>query len=123
MKIFWLDREATVAAVRAAAQTMGQAHPEVEEIRLFGSLAQGRAVPGSDADLLVVLECSDQAFHERILAYLPRGWGIGVDVFPYTREELGEFSVHSPRFYRAVMEESLVLYRRQIPMAPAYRDP
>ena len=52
---FWLDRDEAVGRVRRAAEQLVAARPDVASVYLFGSLAQGRAVPGSDADLLVLL--------------------------------------------------------------------
>lgn len=62
--------------------------PEVLQVVLFGSLATGRYAPGSDVDLLLVLAASPKPFHERIPDYLPERFPVGVDVFPYTAEEI-----------------------------------
>jgi predicted nucleotidyltransferase len=67
---------------------MAARHAEIERVALFGSLARGDAARGSDVDLPVVLSHSALPFLERISRYMPAGGGIGVDVFPYTREEL-----------------------------------
>lgn len=110
--IFSLDKAAVLEKVRAAALRLGQAHPEVEEIRLFGSLARGEARPGSDADVLVVLDETRLPFLERMSRYMLRDCGIGVDTFPYTRAELLRLAEHSPRFYRALSGEAVTLYCR-----------
>ncbi|MGH2352060.1 MAG: nucleotidyltransferase domain-containing protein [Chloroflexota bacterium] len=101
-------RERLAEAVRAIADR----RPEVEEVVLFGSLARGDATPGSDADLLVVLSSSDVSFLHRIPRYLPADCGIGVDVFPYTRDELASRLATSPRWAREVAE-GIVLYQRE----------
>jgi predicted nucleotidyltransferase len=62
--------------------------PEVERVILFGSLSRGDAVPGSDADLLVILGDSDLPFHDRSGRYRFEGVGIGTDVFAYTQVEV-----------------------------------
>jgi predicted nucleotidyltransferase len=112
VKVFWLDRATIVERLRQAAERLLEAHPEVEEVALFGSLARGDAVPGSDADVLVVLKETHQPFFERMPLYSLGGVGIGVDVFPYTRDELLEIGRTRPRFHRALTEESLVLCHR-----------
>jgi predicted nucleotidyltransferase len=61
---------------------MAHRRPEIERVLLCGSLATGRAVPGSDADLLMILTYSDLPFLSRIPRYIPEGCGIAVDVFP-----------------------------------------
>jgi len=55
VRIIWLDCETVLGQVRRAVKEMAVAHPEIERVVLFGSLARGDAVPGSDADLLIVL--------------------------------------------------------------------
>lgn len=110
--IFSLDKQAVLEKVRAAAIRLGQADPEIDEIRLFGSLARGDATPGSDADVLVLLAASSLTFMDRIPRYMLRGAGIGVDVFPYTRAEFERLAEHSPRFHRALTAEAVTLYRR-----------
>lgn len=65
-------------------------HSEIERVVLFGSLSRGDAVPGSDADILLVLRESSLPFHDRSVYYMPEGAGIGVDIFAYTRAEIEE---------------------------------
>ena len=62
--------------------------PEISEVWLFGSLAHGQAVPGSDADVLLVLEECKLPFLEWGAYYQPEFCGVGVDLFVYTRNEL-----------------------------------
>ena len=66
--------------------------PEIEEIRAFGSLVKGIPVPGSDVDLLIIVSASDRPFLDRISAYLPGAFPCGVDVFPYTRDEIARMT-------------------------------
>lgn len=67
---------------------MARQFPEVERVILFGSLSRGDAVPGSDADLLVILGDSDLPFHDRSAKYRFESAGIGTDVFAYTQGEV-----------------------------------
>jgi len=61
----------------------------VQKIVLFGSLAEGKAIPGSDVDLLIVLEDKRKIF-ERISEFLGyfSDLGTAIDVFPYNENEL-----------------------------------
>lgn len=61
VSVFWLNVDQVRACLRQAVERLAQSHPEIEEVWLFGSLARGDAVPGSDADLLVVLSGSQEA--------------------------------------------------------------
>jgi predicted nucleotidyltransferase len=74
--------------LRVFVSTLRQQHPEIEKVLVFGSLVRGDCVPGSDVDLLVVLRESSAPFLERIPRFTPSSFPVGVDVFPYTRDEL-----------------------------------
>lgn len=66
-----------------------EARPDVLGVYLFGSLAEGRAVPGSDADVLVLLKQSQRRWLDRPLEFWDHfvDCGIGVELFCYTEEE------------------------------------
>jgi predicted nucleotidyltransferase len=89
--IFWLDREGLVANLGDAATELGASRPEVQEVILFGSAAAGTAVPGSDADVLIVVSDSPVRPIDRPAPYQPffQSIGVGVDLFVVTREEMG----------------------------------
>ena len=80
-------------------------HPEIERAVLFGSLQRGDAVPGSDADVLLVLRATDLPFSERAAAYRPEGVGIPVDLFVYTCAELDDMLAGGNRFVRRALAE------------------
>ncbi|MFO8240414.1 MAG: nucleotidyltransferase domain-containing protein [Dissulfuribacterales bacterium] len=84
-------------------------HPEIERVLLFGSLARGEAAPGSDADLLLVLSSAADPFLNRIPKYIPMGLPIGVDVFPYTQEEISRMLADGNLFLRRALDEGVAL--------------
>ena len=90
VRVFWLDRTEVLRRLREAVRTLTLSHPEIKEGVLFGSLARGEAVPGSDADVLLVLSDSDLPFIERSVLYRLGDVGVDVDVLAYTRRELDE---------------------------------
>ena len=69
-------------------------------------------MPGSDADLLLVLERSDRPFHQRGAAYSLDDAGVGVDVFAYTRDELDEMLDQGNAFVAQALREGVVLWER-----------
>jgi predicted nucleotidyltransferase len=109
VRIFWLDSKQVIEELEAAVSEMKAQHPEIEQVLLFGSLARGDAVPGSDADLLVVLASADVPFLERIPSYTPVGLSVGIDVFPYTREEIDRMLAEGRPFIQQILSEGLVL--------------
>ena len=92
-------RSVDAAAVRRSADEYAArllaTRPEVEEIVVFGSFAKGTWAPGSDLDVLVLLSRSAKPFRERIPDLLPGPFPVGLDLFPYTREELAAAGLRS----------------------------
>ena len=65
--VFWLERDEVLLRLRERARGLVAARPDVAGVYLFGSLAEGRAVPGSDADVLVLLTHSETRWLDRPL--------------------------------------------------------
>ena len=105
VKVFWLNREETVQRLREAIEALKVRHPEIERAVLFGSLQRGDAVPGSDADVLLVLRTTDLLFADRAAAYRPKGVGVPVDLFVYTRNELDGMLAAGNRFVSRALAE------------------
>ncbi|MBI4288151.1 MAG: nucleotidyltransferase domain-containing protein [Chloroflexi bacterium] len=94
------------------AKKMARQFPEIERILVFGSVARGQAVPGSDVDLLIVLKESSERPLDRIPRYIPSRFPVGVDVFPYTRQELDEMVGQNNFFVKRALKEGVELFRR-----------
>jgi predicted nucleotidyltransferase len=109
VKIHWLDSQSVIEKLKIVARQMKARHPEIEQVLLFGSLARGEAVPGSDADLLVILSSTTQPLMARIPHYLPVGLPLGVDVFPYTQEEIDRMLAEGNSFIRHAVQEGVAL--------------
>ena len=89
VKVFWLDRREALARLRRAASRLVRERSDVEAVYLFGSLAQDRAVPGSDADVLVLMNRSDRRWLDRPVE-LGRWFdevGMPIELFCYTIDE------------------------------------
>jgi predicted nucleotidyltransferase len=110
--VTWFDSEAVRRALDAYVTSLVRAHPEVDEVILFGSLVKGVAVPGSDVDLLIVLNKADRRFLDRIPLFLPTGFPVGVDVFPYTRDEMDRMCAEGNPFIGAALREGTTIFRR-----------
>ncbi len=46
--------------------------------------------PGSDLDVFIVLSSAGRPVRERIPDFLPGAFPLGLDLFPYTREEMAD---------------------------------
>ncbi len=89
VKVFWLDRDKAIEQLRSIAERIKREKPEVSAIYLFGSLAEGRATPRSDADLIILLKTSREKFLDRPLAFMEyfSSFSLAVDLFCYTEQE------------------------------------
>lgn len=105
LKVFWLNRKETTRRLQIAMKALKERHPEIGRAVLFGSLERGDAVPGSDADVLVVLSATDLTVDERAAVYRPEGVGIPVDLFVYTRTELDGMLADGNRFVGRALAE------------------
>jgi len=65
-------------------------NPAVEEIVVFGSFADDTYAPGSDLDVFIILASAKKLPRDRIPDFLPRGFPVPTDVFPFTRAEMAE---------------------------------
>ena len=108
----YLDRDAVLASLRELATRLGAERLEIQEIRLFGSLARGQRNPFADADLLIVLDASDLPVRERIPHYKPTRVPVPMDLTVCTLAELARELAAGNRFLKRVLGESLVLYSR-----------
>jgi uncharacterized protein len=113
VKLFWLNLDGVKSRLTRAAQKLAEMHPEITEIWLFGSLARGEAVPGSDADVLVVLEDCELSFLERSSHYQPEFGGVGVNLLAYTRQELEQMAADGHKFLERITSERFCLFKRQ----------
>jgi predicted nucleotidyltransferase len=97
------DRERIGRAVAQYVASLRAMHPEIERIIWFGSWVTGRPTPGSDVDLCLILASSDKSLRERVVDFLPVGFPVGIDLFPYTRDEFDRLADHSPGWKRTIL--------------------
>ncbi len=89
VRIFWLDQERLRAELYRTAQEVGRGDENIVKIILFGSLSENRGVPGSDADILIILKRAAEPFMKRVEAWSATFQvDFPVELFPYTEEEL-----------------------------------
>jgi len=87
---------------------IGRKNPNVKKIILFGSLAEKRAVPGSDADILIILKHDNKRFIDRIKEWLEEfKIDFPIEVFPYTEKE-----IENPIAKKA-LKKGIVLFERE----------
>ncbi len=99
----WNNETAVERAVRGWAERIGAQRSEVRRIVWFGSRVNGIPSPGSDVDVCLVLARSAKPFRERAADYLPLGFPVGLDLFPYTVGEIERLRREHPSWHRAIM--------------------
>ncbi len=85
-------------------------------IYLFGLLIKNTYVPGSDADILIVLEKDDRRFIDRMPKFLRYFLNVPVatDVFPYTKQEIQRMIADQNPFMMTLWREKMALSERTV---------
>ena len=73
VKVFYIDRERLINDLKKWAEKVSKLF-NVSEIILFGSIAKGNAIPGSDADVLIIIDKGDKEKTWKIAYSLWRGF-------------------------------------------------
>ncbi|MBI4567925.1 MAG: nucleotidyltransferase domain-containing protein [Planctomycetes bacterium] len=113
----WPARGEVLAAVETWAASLRASHPEVVNVGVFGSLAGGGYGVGSDADIVVIADCSNLDSAARYVRYCPDGLPVPADLRVYTPAEwaaqIAAQAALTPRWTDHV---------RWLPYVPAARD-
>lgn len=120
VRVFRLDAAAVTNRLRAAARRLLDERSEVLEVWLFGSLARRQAVPGSDADLMVIVRDEAPPFMERLvpIARYFGDAGTGCDVLVYTASEVADLMTRRSSLVQTVLAEGMCLAARaEAPLA------
>jgi len=87
VRVFRLDHRSLMERVRRYAEDLvGSGRAEL--VVLFGSLAEGRHLPSSDIDLLIVVREAPENPLERISAYIDPKLPLDVEPRVFTVEEI-----------------------------------
>ena len=113
VRVFWLNRQAILEQLQESIQALTDQHPEIERVVLFGSLARGDAVPGSDVDLLLIVRESTLPFLERSVQYQLPHVGVGVDFFVYTQAEFKNMLEAGNTFIAQALREGIALFNNR----------
>ena len=115
VKVTYFDKAVVWKALRELAANLASDHPEIVKIAVFGSLARDEAVPGSDVDLLLILDKTDLPLPDRFNAYRPARFPVGVEIFAYTEDEARQMLEEENAFLKRALREAITLYERGQP--------
>jgi predicted nucleotidyltransferase len=115
-RVTYLNRPQALEQLRLLACRLLDNDPRVIEVRLFGSLARGEAVPGSDADVLIVLRSHPlPCWFDRIVEYGQAfaDTDMPVEPFPYTLGELEKLASRRSGLAQAACKGIVLAARAQ----------
>ena len=105
----WPDAKSVDQAVRRWAENVVEQRQDVVRVGYFGSYARGDWGVGSDLDLIIVVERSDQPFERRAATWDTLELPVPADVLIYTNAEWQSLD-RQGRFYQTVMREARWVY-------------
>ena len=114
--LIWPDASAVEQAVREWAEKIGRQQPEVIRIGYFGSYARGDWGVGSDLDLILVIESSEQPFESRPARWDVTRLPVPADLLVYTLHEW-ELLPRNSRFGQTLGKEVAWVFQRQVPQS------
>lgn len=102
----WPDAGVVGRAVRRWAARVAAERPGVLRVGYIGSYARGDWGPGSDVDILVVVESSPERFERRAAAWDTTELPVPADLLVYTKDEWDRLDPQG-RFGRMVARETV----------------
>ena len=108
----WPDAKTVDAAVRRWAEEAARQHEGILRIGYIGSYARGDWGVGSDVDLIMVVERSDQPFVSRAAAWDTTGLPVPADLMVYTHDEWQALDPHT-RFARTIAHEAVWVWEHE----------
>jgi predicted nucleotidyltransferase len=114
----WPECAAVREAVADWTLELAARRADVRAVGYFGSLARGTDWGvGSDADLVVILDATEESFERRGSAFDTTSLPVPADVLVYSREE-GEGPHAGNAFHDRVVDEVVWVHRRdEVPYA------
>ena len=112
VKVFWLNRKLLRQRLMSAVKTLAFKRHEVVRVILFGSVAEEREIPGSDVDIMIIVEECKERFLDRSDKYFEyfENVGIPVELFVYSRDEVEAGKIP---LVRTAMRDGKVLFERR----------
>lgn len=104
----WPDATRVDRAVRRWAQRAVATRSDVLQVGYFGSYARGDWGPGSDLDVIVIVQGSPEPFQARAARWDATELPVPADVLVYTKDEW--LALQQTRFHQAVIREAVWVY-------------
>jgi predicted nucleotidyltransferase len=102
----WPDGATVHAAAAVWAQAQRRRRADIVRIGYFGSYAVGNWGVGSDLDLVVVVEASEEPFERRAVSWDLKGLPVPADLLVYTQKEWDRLMQTPGRFSRHLKHDT-----------------
>ena len=106
----WPKREEVLAALDRWARSEARGHPELLRLGCFGSYARGDWGPGSDLDLVAVVQAAGEPFERRALSWQTEKLPVPAQLLVYTEAEWETLLKSGSRFARVMGKETVWVY-------------
>lgn len=108
----WPNEQDVDRAMRQWAAEITQHDTNIRRVGYTGSYARGDWGVGSDLDVLIVVDESQQPFMQRALAWDTSDLPVPTDVMVYTQSEWVAMARQNSRFYREAARRAVWVYER-----------
>ena len=105
----WPDRMAVEKALRTWFREQGKSRPDLRAFGFFGSYARGDWGPGSDLDLVALVQEDEAPFIERSRNWPLEKLPVPASILVYTLEEWENLQAEGGRFSRVLRAETIWL--------------
>mgnify|MGYP000589706783 CR=1 FL=1 len=105
----WPDLHTVDKAVRRWAKRVALKKKDICSIGYFGSYARGNWGVGSDLDLVIIVNKSDQPFEKRAVEFDVTDLPVPTDTLVYTKEEWESLDQQG-KFYKTLKQETVWIY-------------
>ncbi len=106
----WPDLEAVDRAARLWAANLVKGRPDIIKLGYFGSYARGDWGVGSDLDLIVILNRTDEDFERRSLKWKIEQLPVPAQALVYTSEEWEILKERTSRFASVLERDTVWIY-------------
>jgi predicted nucleotidyltransferase len=103
----WPDRPTVQAAFARWVETAAESRSALRAAGYFGSCATGRWGVGSDLDVVLVVDESDEPFQSRAAGWDLTALPVPVDVLVYTQAEWKALLARDDRFARMLVRDAV----------------
>ena len=115
VRIKYFNGPKIIEELTSIAKDIGKKNNNILGIYLFGSLCEKTYMPGSDADILIILRKDPRRIINRTTKYLKcfLNASVAVDIFPYTKNEFDKMMLEGNVFINHIWGKKIILVERE----------